>query len=82
MGERQARYKSSDVRGLWFGHGAHSGLLKLPGRLKDFPPPRYGTVEWGWFNRWVLLRWQNRYQIRVQPKVAAISENDSRKLHF
>ena len=38
------------------GHGAHSGLLKFRMRLKDFPPPRYGTIEWDWFNRWVLLR--------------------------
>lgn len=38
------------------GHGGHSGLLKIPGRLKDFPRPRYGTIEWDWFNRWVLMR--------------------------
>lgn len=38
------------------GHGAHSELLRIPGRLKDFPPPRFGTIEWDWFNRWVLLR--------------------------
>lgn len=39
------------------GHGGHSGLLKVPGRLKDFPRPRYGTIEkWDWFNRWVLMR--------------------------
>lgn len=37
-------------------HGAHSGLLKFSWRLRDFPSPRYGTIEWDWFNRWVLLR--------------------------
>lgn len=38
------------------GDGAHSGLLKIQAQLKDLPQPRYGTIEWDWFNRWVLLR--------------------------
>jgi hypothetical protein len=38
------------------GHGAHAGLLKITTRVKDLPKPRYGTIEWDWFHRWVLRR--------------------------
>lgn len=37
-------------------HGTHTKLITLPVWLREFPAPCYGTIEWYWFNRWVLLR--------------------------
>lgn len=37
------------------GPGRHSGLLTLAVRLGELPSARYGTIEWDWINRWVLI---------------------------
>ena len=38
------------------GHATQSGLVTIAMRLDELPKPRYGTIEWDWMNRWVLLR--------------------------